>query len=68
MTITNMEKYRGCFLFSKRKGKMVRNKENNDNHPMHRSFDYGHGGDGYHHIQFPNWDFSILHGERQRFT
>lgn len=54
MTITNMEKYRGCFLFSKRKGKMVRNKENIDNHPMHRSFDYGHGGDGYHHIQFPN--------------
>lgn len=37
MTITNMEKYRGCFLFSKRKGKMVRNKENIDNHPMHRT-------------------------------
>lgn len=63
-----MEKYRGCFLFSQRKGKMVRNKENIDSNPVHRSADYGHVGDGCHHIHFSNWDFSILHGERQRFT
>lgn len=52
--ITKMEKCRECSPLSERKGKMVRNKENNDNHPMHRRADYGYVGDGYHHIHFPN--------------
>lgn len=54
MKITNMKKCRGCLPFSERKCKMVRNKGNNDSHPIHRRADYGHVGDGYHHIYFPN--------------
>lgn len=57
MMITNIEKCERCLPLSERKGKMVQNKGNiggSDSQPMHRSADYGHVGDGYHHIYFPN--------------
>lgn len=57
MMITNNEKCRKCLPLSERKDKMVQNKGNigaSDSQPMHRSADYGHVGDDYHHNYFPN--------------